>query len=80
MAMLRENMELRNRQVRFRVRDVHIPDPQKLLMELHGDDLLQGKAIDLSDDGVRQETFVVIEVAGLAQPVIIAVDRLLDVL
>lgn len=73
-------MELRNRQVRFRVRDVHIPDPQKLLMELHGDDLLQGKAIDLSDDGVQQETFVVIEVVGLAQPVIIAVDRLLDVL
>lgn len=72
-------MELHNRQVRFRVRDVHIPDPQKLLMELHGDDLLQGKAIDLSDDGVRKEAFAVIEVAGLTQPVIIAVDRLLDV-
>jgi hypothetical protein len=73
-------MELRNRQVRFRVRDIHIPDPRELLIELHGDDLLQGKAIDLSDDGSQNKTFVVIEVAGVAQPVIIAVDRLVDVL
>lgn len=73
-------MELRNRQVRFRVRDIHIPEPQELLMKLHGDDLLQGTAIDLSDDGVHKDAFVVIEVAGIAHPVIIAVDRLLEVL
>lgn len=73
-------MEIRNRQVRFKVRDIHIPDPQEILMELHGDDLLQGKAIDLSDNGAQNETFVVIEVAGLAQPVIIALDRLREVL
>jgi hypothetical protein len=73
-------MELRNRQVRFRIRDVHIPNPQKLLMDLHGDDLLQGRAVDLSDDGSRKEAFVVVEVDGLEPLVIIAVDRLLDVL
>jgi hypothetical protein len=72
-------MEIRNRQVRFKVRDIHIPDPQDILMELHGDDLLQGKAVDLSDNGTQDATFVVIEVAGLSQPVIIALARLLDV-
>lgn len=72
-------MELRNRQVRFRVRDVFIPDPQKLLMDIHGDDLLWGRAVDLSDDGSRKDAFVVVEVDGIEPLMIVAVDRLLDV-
>jgi hypothetical protein len=73
-------MELRNRWVSFKIRDVYIPDSQTLLMELHGDDILQGKTIDLSDSGTKEEAFVVVEVEGVAQPVIIAVSRLLAVM
>jgi hypothetical protein len=73
-------MELRDRQVHFRIRDVYIPDPQKLLMELHGDDLLQGKVIDLSDSGTEKAAFAVVEVEGIEQPVIIPADRILQFL
>jgi hypothetical protein len=74
------DMELRDRWVSFKIRDVSIPDSQTLLMELHGDDILQGKTIDLSDSGTKEEAFVVVEVEGVAQPVIIAVSRLLAVM
>ncbi len=72
-------MELRNRWVHFRIRDVCIPDPQKLLIELHGNDLLQGKVIDLSDSETQKEAFVIVEVEGITQLVIIPTDRILDV-
>lgn len=73
-----ELMELRNRWVRFRVCDVYIPPPATLLVKLHGNDLLHGKVIDLSDDGVEKEGFAVVEVEGLTQPVIVPVSRVLD--
>jgi hypothetical protein len=45
-------------------------------MELHGDDLLQGKIIDSSDSGFQQDAFVVVEVEGLAQPVVVPMNRI----
>jgi hypothetical protein len=72
-------MDLRNRWVSFKIRDVSIPDAQALLMELHGDDILQGKTIDLSEGGAEEEAFVVVEVAGVARPLVIAVNRILAV-
>jgi hypothetical protein len=78
-CQVERNMELRNRWVSFRIRDVYIPDSQTLLMELHGDDILQGKTIDLSDSGTEEEAFVVVEVAGVTQPLVIAVNRIIDV-
>jgi hypothetical protein len=45
-------------------------------MELHGDDLLQGKIIDSSDSGLQQDAFVVVEVEGLAQPVVVPMNRI----
>jgi hypothetical protein len=64
--------------VHFKVSDVQIPDPQKVLVDLYGDHLLQGRVRDLSEgsDG----TFAVVEVEGIETPVIIAVDRILGVL
>lgn len=73
-------MELRNRWVNFRIRDVFIPDPQKLLIDLYGNDLLQGRVMDLSDSGRQEEVFAVVEVEGVNQPVIVPVARILSVL
>ena len=73
-------MELRNHWVHFKIRDVFIPDPQTLLNQLHGDDLLRGKVVDLSDSGIEKEAFAVVEVEGIKQPVIIAADRIIEIL
>ena len=70
--------KLKNQWVSFRILDVHIPDPAKILMDLHGGDILQGKVIDLSDNGTEQEAFLVIEVKGIEQPVIVPSGRILD--
>jgi hypothetical protein len=70
-------MDIINRTVSFRIRDVSIPAAQQLVMELHGDDILRGKAIDVSDSGT--EVYAVVEVAGLTQAVVIAVDRIVAV-
>lgn len=72
-------MDLRNQLVSFRIRDVYLPDPRQVLLEMHGNDLVKGRVADLSDHGTQREAFAVIEVEGLSQPVIVPVDRLLDV-
>jgi hypothetical protein len=71
--------DLRTRLVRFKIRDIYIPDPEVLLMELHSNDVLQGRVLDLSDAGVQQGAFAVVEVEGLRQPVIVPVSRICDV-
>lgn len=71
-------MELRNRWVHFRISDVYLPDPRQLLVELHGNDVLEGRVIDLSDSGLETEAFAVVEVIGLGQRVIVPVERILD--
>ncbi len=73
-------MELRNQWVHFKIRDVYVPDPQTLLFQLYGDDLLQGRVVDLSDSGMHEDAFAVVEVDGLTQPVIVPVGRILGVL
>jgi hypothetical protein len=72
-------MEIINRRVSFRIRDVSIPAPQQILMELHGDDIVEGKAIDISDRGTVAEAYAVVEVEGVAQPIVVAVDRIIAV-
>lgn len=72
-------MELLNRWVHFKVRDVHIPEAEKVLIELYGDHLLQGQVMDISDGG-KQGKFAVVKVDGVSAPVIIALDRILGVL
>ena len=62
----------------FRILDVYIPDPVKILMSLHGGDILQGKVIDVSDNGTEKEAFMVVEVEGIEQPVIVPAGRILD--
>jgi hypothetical protein len=49
-------------------------------MALHGDDLLQGKVVDLSDNLEKDGQYAVIEVEGFKDLVIVPVKRILGVL
>jgi hypothetical protein len=77
---MEREMELRDRWVHFRLRDVYYPDPAQVLIELHGNDVLLGKVIDLSDSGMQAEAFAVIEIERIKQAVIVPVERLLGIL
>ena len=73
-------MNLKNRWVHFRIRDVYLPSPQELLDGLYDDQILQGRVMDLSDNGSPDEVFVVVEVDGTANPVIIPAKNILGVI
>jgi len=66
--------------VHFRIRDVYYPEAERLLRQLHGDDLLQGRVVDVSDTGATSNAFAVIEVEGLEQPVVVPTNRIMGVL
>lgn len=70
-------MHLKDQRIQFKIRDIYHPDPAKILIDLHGDDLLTGKVVDLSDSGLREGAFVVVEVEGLEELVIVAAERIL---
>jgi hypothetical protein len=72
-------MELRDRRVHFRICDIYHPDPARVLIELHGNDLLTGQVVDLSNGGMQEDAFVVVEVDGMEQPVIVPVERILGI-
>jgi len=68
-------MDLRGRQVWFAIRDIYVPTPEAVLTALHGGDLMDGEVLELArrDDA---SLYAVVRVAGLAQPVVVAVDRI----
>ena len=68
-------MELLNRRVQFRVRDIYLPDPQTVMKELYGESVLEGRVLEITenDEGAR---FAVIEVSELYTPVLIAVEHI----
>jgi hypothetical protein len=70
-------MDWINQRVRFKIRDVYHPDPVKILTDLHGDDLLTGKIIDLSDSGMQKHAFAVIEVEGVSELLVVPIARVL---
>ena len=67
---------MQNSWVNFRIRDAYVPEPVQILMELHGEDLLQGKIIDMSDSDSQDEQFAVVEVERLSQPVVVPMKHL----
>jgi hypothetical protein len=75
---IEDEVELRNRLVHFKVRDVHVPDPANVLNELYGDHILQGCVRDLTESGGRP--YAVVEVEGVSAPMVVGVDNLLGVL
>lgn len=70
-------MDFRNQRVRFKIRDVYYPDPTKVLIDLYGDDLLTGTVVELTDSGTQIAAFIVVEVEGIEEPVIVPVERIL---
>jgi hypothetical protein len=70
-------MDFRDQWVRFKVCDVYHPDPTQVLLDLHGNDLLTGKVVDVSDSGSRKEAFVIVKVEGIEAPIVVPVERLL---
>jgi hypothetical protein len=71
-------MNLRHRLVKFRMRDVYLPDPTELLFALHGDEELRGEVVDFSDSE-SNGVFAVVEVVGIARPVLVPVARMVVV-
>jgi hypothetical protein len=71
------DVTFQNRLVHFRIRDVYYPEPQNVLAELHGDDLLQGRVIDVTDNQGREGAYAVIQVDGLEKPLIVAITRIM---
>ncbi|HWP54143.1 MAG TPA: hypothetical protein VN476_08385 [Pyrinomonadaceae bacterium] len=70
--------DLRNQQVRFRISDIYLPDPLVILNQLHGEDVLEGRVLDVSDSGTKSEQFAVIEVQGLDQIIIVPLASVND--
>jgi hypothetical protein len=70
-------MDWINQRVHFKIRDVYHPDPIKILTDLHGNDPLSGKIIDLSDSGMQKDAFAVIEVEGLQELLVVPIERIL---
>lgn len=69
--------ELTGKQVRFRIRDVYVPEPAQILEDLHGQDLLCGRIIDISDRGERQRSYAVVQVEGLVRPVVVPMAKVI---
>ena len=70
--------KLKGRTVRFRVRDIYHPDADTILHELHDNDQLRGRVLDLSDTAQSAGSpFVVVKVPRLRRECLVPVDRLL---
>ena len=72
-------MDLRDQRVQFKICDIYYPDSTQVLLNLHGADLLIGKVVDVSDSGMQREAFVVVEVEGMAELLIVPVERILHI-
>jgi hypothetical protein len=59
---------------------VRFHEAKVLIIDVSGRDILQGKVIDLFDNGTEKEAFLVVEVAGIEQPVIVPAGRILYLL
>jgi hypothetical protein len=71
-------VDLKNQLVNFRICDIFYPDFQQVLFSLHGNDVLRGRVIDLSEVDL-DSSFAEIEVDELEQRVIVPIDRILGV-
>ena len=69
-----------NQRVHFKIRDVYHPDPMKIMTDLHGNDLLTGKIIELSDSGMQKNAFAVIEVEGIQDLLVVPIEQIFGVI
>jgi hypothetical protein len=73
-------MDWIHQRVRFKIRDVYHPDPMQIMTDLHGNDLLTGKIIDLSDSGMQKNAFAVIAVEGIQELLVVPIAQILGVI
>lgn len=71
--------QMQDREVLFRIQDVYVPEATQILVRLHGRDLLRGRVVDFSDRGEEPKAFAVVEVAGLGDPVVVPVSKIMAV-
>ena len=69
---------IRGKRAKFKALDIHLPDPVDVLIELYGDDVVQGEIMDLSDGGMQKEVFALIRVEGMQKMVVVPVDRIIS--
>jgi len=74
-----ERPGLRNKYVRFHINDIYVPEPAEILEELHGQESLSGRIIQLSDRGLQRDAFALVEVEGLSRPVVVPVAKIVEV-
>lgn len=74
------NTKVRDKLVNFRIIDAYHPKPDQLLRELHGEDVLQGIVVDISQGASLETSFAVIQVDGLLSPVIVSLNHLVEAL
>jgi hypothetical protein len=72
-------VDLRNTTVNFRVCDIFYPNYQQVLFKLHGNDILRGRIIDLSEKGGDSTLFAEIKLNEIEGSVIVPVDRILGI-
>ena len=72
-------MDLKNQTVNFRICDIFYPDYQQVLFGLHGNDVLKGRVIDLSESGTADGAFVEIAIDELDELLIVPLDRILGI-
>jgi hypothetical protein len=71
--------DLKNCWVEFKIRDVFLPDPNTIIIELHSGDILHGKVMDLTANGRQGQLLAIIAVEGFKDQVFVPVDRILNV-
>jgi hypothetical protein len=72
-------LDIRNRLVNFKMRDVYLPDARDVSLELHAGDILQGRVLDLTDSGTTKRAFAVVEVEGVGRHVIVPMELIISV-
>jgi hypothetical protein len=70
-------VDLRDQYVQFRLADIYLPDPVTVIYEMHGNELIRGQVIEMSDSGDREDAFVVVRVQDIAHHMIVPVDRVI---
>ena len=66
----------RNHFVSFRISDIHLPEPGVVLYQLHRDEMLRGRVVDISDGGAPERRFVLVEVKGVTQLIVVPAGRI----
>jgi hypothetical protein len=70
-------LSLINRRVRFKLRDVCIPDLAELLDTLYGDQVVEGQVVDVSGSSNPHEGFAVVRLVGVDKPVVVRLGLVL---